>query len=285
MGKIISTLCNQNNDNTQNSDNTNTKVNDIIDKSQNEETKNTTKNISNKQFDEKIENKIKKIEQNQNKLSINDFLFHAWLGKGTFGKVAQVNKKDNKKFYALKILKKKDFNVLSTKENAITEKNILKDSYHPFIVRLRYSFQDHDALYYCMDYVPGGELFKYLGRYKKFSESVARFYAAEVLLAQEYLHVELDTIYRDLKPENILLDENGHIKLTDFGLSKMGVVRANSFCGTPQYQAPEILDRKGHTKMVDYWTLGCQIYEMLNGYPPYDHNNQSILFTLTTIGD
>jgi len=139
----------------------------------------------------------------------------------------------------------------------------------PFIVKLRYAFQDETSLYYCIDYVPGGELFTYLKKNKKFTLEQTRFYAAEVLLALEYLHNVLNTIYRDLKPENILVDSNGHIKLTDFGLSKIGVRQSNSFCGTPEYLAPEIIKNSGHTQIVDYWTYGCLIYEMLMGYPPF----------------
>lgn len=143
-----------------------------------------------------------------------------YLGKGTFGRVALVFKNDTNKHYAMKILKKKDFNVHSTVENAMTEREILMKSEHTFIVKLRYAFQDETCLYYCIDYVPGGELFTYLKKYKKFTLEQTRFYAVEVLLALDYLHNQLNIIYRDLKPENILVDSTGHIKLTDFGLSK-----------------------------------------------------------------
>lgn len=138
--------------------------------------------------------------------------------------MALVSKNDNKRLYAMKILKKKDFNVNSTVENALTEREILMKSENPFIVKLRYSFQDDTCLYYCIDYVPGGELFAYLKKHKKFNLDQARFYAVEVLLALDYLHNGLNIIYRDLKPENILVDFNGHIKLTDFGLSKSSLL-------------------------------------------------------------
>lgn len=143
-----------------------------------------------------------------------------YLGKGSFGKVALVKKKSSGKLYAIKIVKKVKLNSSYTIENAMTEKEILMRSNCPFVVKLRYSFQDEFNLYYCIDYVPGGELFSYLQLYRRFSVDQARFYAAEVLLALEYLHTEVKAIYRDLKPENILVDSNGHIKLTDFGLSK-----------------------------------------------------------------
>ena len=208
-------------------------------------------------------------------LGRNNFEWKKYIGRGTFGKVAVVVKKDNQKVYAMKIIKKKDINVSSTVENAMTERDILMKADHPFIVKLRYSFQDEQCLYYCMDYVPGGELFKYLKSSRKFNLEQTRFYAVEVLLAIEYLHNELKIMYRDLKPENILVDSNGHIKLADFGLSKIGVKQASSFCGTPDYLAPEIINGKGHDNMVDYWTFGCLIYEMLMGHPPFSSNSTS----------
>ena len=218
-----------------------------------------------------------------NHMTPENFDWLRYLGKGSFGKVALVRKKDNGKHYAMKILKKQDFNVHSTVENALTEKEILMKSENPFIVKLRYAFQDEKCLYYCIDYVPGGELFEYLKKRKRFTLEQTRFYAAEVLLALDYLHNELKIIYRDLKPENILVDSNGHIKLTDFGLSKIGVKTSNSFCGTPEYLAPEIIQGEGHTQLVDYWTFGCLIYEMLVGKPPFSapqnsSKNQKALF-------
>ena len=163
-------------------------------------------------------------------ISYMDFTWIKYLGKGSFGKVALVIKNDNQRLYAMKVLKKKDFNVNSTVDNAMTERDILMKSENPFIVKLRYSFQDETCLYYCIDYVPGGELFTYLKRQKKFGLEQARFYATEVLLALEYLHNDLNIIYRDLKPENILVDSNGHIKLTDFGLSKSRFYIITSRC-------------------------------------------------------
>lgn len=221
-----------------------------------------------------------KKDLDTHKMSIEDFLFHSRLGKGTFGDVILVTKKTNKQFYACKMLKKKNLNVNATKENVMTEKNVMKDANHPFIVKLHYSFQDSSTLYFIIDFVEGGELFKYLKKQGRFPENVASFYAAEVLQVFEYLHEKLDTIYRDQKPENVQLDKVGHIKLTDFGLSKIGEEVSYDFCGTPQYLAPEILDRKGHTKVLDFWTLGCLIYEMLHGYPVFDHQDQNMLFRL-----
>ena len=143
------------------------------------------------------------------------------------------------------------------------------------------AFQSKDKLYFVLDYCAGGELFFHLGKEGRFSENRARFYAAEIILAISYVH-SLDIIYRDLKPENVLLDAQGHIRLTDFGLSKEGISNsssgANSFCGTPEYLAPEILNRQGHGRAVDWWSLGALLYEMLTGLPPFYCQDRERLF-------
>jgi protein kinase A len=132
-----------------------------------------------------------------------------------------------------------------------------------------------------LDYVPGGELFSYLRRYRRFDEQTAQFYAAEIVLVLEYLHETQEGVaYRDLKPENLLLDGDGHIKLVDFGFAKrLGngeddrPVETYTLCGTPEYLAPEVIHNKGHTTAVDWWALGILIYEFLTGYPPFWHQN------------
>jgi serine/threonine protein kinase len=132
-----------------------------------------------------------------------------------------------------------------------------------------------------LDYVPGGELFTYLRKLRRFEEPVARFYAAEIVLVLEYLHEQQGGIaYRDLKPENLLLDQEGHIKLVDFGFAKrLGYrednrpVETYTLCGTPEYLAPEVIQNKGHTGAVDWWALAILIYEFLTGYPPFWHQN------------
>jgi serine/threonine protein kinase len=152
---------------------------------------------------------------------------------------------------------------------------------HPFIVGMNMAFQSKDKLYFVLDYCAGGELFFHLGKLGKFPENRSRFYAAEIVLAISYVH-SLDIIYRDLKPENVLLDAQGHIRLTDFGLSKEGISSsssgANSFCGTPEYLAPEILNRQGHGRAVDWWSLGALLYEMLTGLPPFYCQDRERLF-------
>jgi len=210
-------------------------------------------------------------------LSVEDFIWVKVIGRGSFGKVYLVQKKSNKKYYALKTLKKEDILSRELVGNAFTEKNVLQNAFHPFVVKLRYSFQTESTLYLVMDYLPGGELFYHLKKKGRFDEDTAKFYAAEVLLAIEYIHDKLDIMYRDLKPENILLDSNGHIKVTDFGLAT-STKKAFSFSGTPEYFAPEILAEKGYDKTVDWWSLGCLLYEMLAGQPPFKYKTKTQLF-------
>ena len=143
---------------------------------------------------------------------------------------------------------------------------------HPFVVRLHYAFQTEDTLYFVTDFLNGGELFYHLCNEIRFSEERAKFYAAELVLALSHLHSK-GIIYRDLKPENVLLDSKGHIKITDFGLSKMKLEskdsQTNTFCGTPEYLAPEIIIGKGHSYSVDWWSLGMLTYEMISGINPF----------------
>ncbi|RXG47997.1 hypothetical protein VDGE_04427 [Verticillium dahliae] len=204
-----------------------------------------------------------------------DFQILKLIGKGTFGQVYQVRKKDTERIYAMKVLSKKV--IVQKKEVAHTvgERNILvrtamSDS--PFIVGLKFSFQTPSDLYLVTDYMSGGELFWHLQKEGRFDEKRAKFYIAELILAIEHLH-KSDIVYRDLKPENILLDANGHIALCDFGLSKANLTQnatTNTFCGTTEYLAPEVLlDESGYTKMVDFWSLGVLVFEMCCGWSPF----------------
>ncbi|KAF4977179.1 hypothetical protein FDECE_18385 [Fusarium decemcellulare] len=204
-----------------------------------------------------------------------DFDILKLIGKGTFGQVYQVRKKDTQRIYAMKVLQKKV--IVQKKEVAHTvgERNILvrtamSDS--PFIVGLKFSFQTPSELYLVTDYMSGGELFWHLQKEGRFDEKRAKFYIAELILAIQHLHNN-DIVYRDLKPENILLDANGHIALCDFGLSKANLTKndtTNTFCGTTEYLAPEVLlDESGYTKMVDFWSLGVLVFEMCCGWSPF----------------
>lgn len=157
------------------------------------------------------------------------------------------------------------------------ERNILEAVKNPFIVELFYAFQTNGKLYLILEYLSGGELFTFLDREGMFLENVAMFYASELILAIEHLH-SLGIVYRDLKPENIMLDANGHVVLTDFGLCKEGIdgqqQRTNTFCGTIEYMAPEILNRTGHGAEVDWWSLGALLFDMVTGSPPFCANNR-----------
>ena len=202
-----------------------------------------------------------------------DFEVLRLLGKGTFGQVYQVRKKDTKRVYAMKVLSKKLIVKKNEVAHTIGERNILVSTAtnaSPFIVSLKFSFQTPTDLYLVTDFMSGGELFWHLQKEGRFSEDRAKFYIAELVLALEYLH-DHDIVYRDLKPENIMLDANGHIALCDFGLSKADLKgRTNTFCGTTEYLAPELLlDETGYTKMVDFWSLGVLIFEMCCGWSPF----------------
>ncbi|XP_027012986.1 serine/threonine-protein kinase Sgk2 [Tachysurus fulvidraco] len=201
-----------------------------------------------------------------------DFDFLAVIGKGTFGKVLLAKLKADGKFYAVKVLQKKVILKKKEQKNIMAERNVLlKSLQHPFLVGLHYSFQTSEKLYFVLDYVNGGELFFHLQRERCFSEARARFYTAEVASAIGYLH-SLNIIYRDLKPENILLDAQGHVVLTDFGLCKEGLeaeATTSTFCGTPEYLAPEVLRKEPYDRTVDWWCLGAVLYEMLFSLPPF----------------
>ncbi len=189
--------------------------------------------------------------------------------------------KERGQLFAMKILRKSHLVRRRQIERTRTERKVLSVVNHPFIMKLHYAFQTTDKLYLVLDYCPGGELFFHLSRFRRFPERVARFYAAELLLALGHLH-KRGIIYRDLKPENVLLDAEGHVKLGDFGLAKAGIQHAcegaTSMCGTPEYMAPEVLAQQGHGFCVDYWGLGMLVYEMMTGLPPWYTTDRTRLF-------
>ena len=214
-------------------------------------------------------------------LTPDHFKIEKVLGRGNFGKVCLVKKIGTEKLYAMKILKKRVIEDNKQRLHTITERKVLENSQCLFIVKLCYAFQTPTKLYMVMEYMNGGELFFHLSKEGTFSEIRAKFYIGEILLGLHYLHSN-GIIYRDLKPENILLDSEGHIRLTDFGLSKNGIDASNpkayTFCGTPEYLAPEILKSLGHDKAVDFWSLGAVMYYMLSGAPPFYSRNKSEIF-------
>jgi serine/threonine protein kinase len=266
------------------------------------------------------------------KIKLDAFELTQVIGKGSFGKVVLVRKKDTGKLYAMKILNKQNIIKRKQVDHTKTERAVLSFTRHPFIVSLHWAFQSKKKLYFVLDYCSGGELFFHLGQAGEFRESVTCFYTAELVLALAHLHSR-GVVYRDLKPENVLLDGDGHVKLADFGLSKIldhnlvsgdvegkasigststsggsgggnnrpsskptpikqksspsssskkdvSSLRTFSFCGTPEYLAPEIVSRdpKGHGTAVDWWSLGMLVYEMLTGLPPWYTKDRRELF-------
>ncbi|KAE9363265.1 serine/threonine protein kinase-like protein [Stipitochalara longipes BDJ] len=227
----------------------------------------------------KIKIGVEYIENRTRSLKIEDFDLLKVVGKGSFGKVMQVKKKDTQRIYALKTIRKAHIISRSEVAHTLAERSVLSQINNPFIVPLKFTFQSPEKLYFVLAFVNGGELFHHLQKEQRFDINRSRFYTAELLCALECLH-GFNVIYRDLKPENILLDYSGHIALCDFGLCKLDMKdedRTNTFCGTPEYLAPELLLGQGYTKTVDWWTLGVLLYEMLTGLPPfYDENTNEM---------
>lgn len=214
------------------------------------------------------------------KMAAHDFEPLACLGKGSFGTVLLVKHKVSGRLYAQKQFRKASLTVHKRLvEQTKTERAILESvNCHPFVVKLFYAFQDHEMLYLILEYAQGGELFHHLQMERMFSEEVASFYMAEMVLALEHLHQNLGVVYRDLKPENCLLDAEGHLLLADFGLSKVSVKgdeRCNSALGTVEYMAPEIVQGKTYGKACDWWSLGALGFDLLTGSPPFKGNNNA----------
>lgn len=205
-----------------------------------------------------------------------DFNIILVIGRGSFGKVYLAELKKTKEMFAIKTIRKDYLIEMDQIENTLLEKQILFEADHPNLVGMLYLFQNEHRLYFVMPFVRGGELYKIYKSKKRFNERVVRFYAAQIVMAIGFLH-DRHIVHRDLKLENILVDQTGYIKIIDYGLAK--IVKENeetmSFCGTPEYLAPEMLTQEGHDKSVDWWALGILMYEMLIGVTPFFNKNQN----------
>lgn len=226
------------------------------------------------------------------RVTVDDFDKIVCIGKGGFAKVFQVRKNngiDVGTYYAMKVVKK--LTALKTPNDIIhqkTERQVLESARHPFLIEMKYAFQTVDRLYMVLEFAQGGELYNLLERHHTLSEKWAAFYLSEITVGLGFLH-GLGVIYRDLKPENVLIDAKGHVKLADFGLAKY-IKRennkfgtTNTFCGTVEYMAPEIVTGNGHSKEVDWWTLGTLMYDMLEGRPPFQSPDSNREETMRSI--
>jgi serine/threonine protein kinase len=216
------------------------------------------------------------------KIGPEDFKFLKVIGKGSYSFVTIARKKDSGRLYAIKIMKKRRLFREIGKQNFESESKINKIFRGtPFVSNTYYAFQTEDEMFLVMELCPGGTLFDYLRKLtrKHLNYDIVRFYIAEIIIALEFVHAQ-NVMYRDLKPENILIDVDGHIKLADFGLSKVLENRnamSETFWGSPEYLPPEMVFGHKHTRLVDFYTLGCLVYEIIVGYPPFYSRNPSQL--------
>ena len=213
-------------------------------------------------------------------LSMSDFKIISVLGRGFYGKVMLVQKNDTGELYAVKSVRKSRLAETGKANIVLAERNIMMKAHHPFIVNLCFAFQTPTKFYLGLEYAPGGELFYHMDRLGVIQIDDARLYIAEIGLALSHLH-SIGIVYRDLKPENVLLDKLGHVKLTDFGLSKdlVGDGKTATFCGTSEYLAPEVVMQMPYSYPIDIWALGILCYEMILGATPFYDENKAKLFS------
>ncbi|CAG9317218.1 unnamed protein product [Blepharisma stoltei] len=217
-----------------------------------------------------------RTENNDPSISLthHQFQFQYPIGKGGFGKVWRVVHKKTKIPYAMKEMQKRRIIHKKSVHSVMNERRLLAILRHPFIVNMRFAFQDRENLYLAMDLMPGGDLRYHLGKQRRFTEEQTRFFIVCILNGLEYLHMN-GIIHRDIKPENLVLDEKGYVRLTDFGIARIWQPEnGNETSGTPGYMAPEVICRQNHNIQADYFALGVIVYEFMLGRRPYQGKNR-----------
>ena len=218
-------------------------------------------------------------------VNYNDFEINKVIGRGFIGKILLVKYKKDGKYYAMKMMRKDQIISEELQDNILLEKNILIESQNEFILSLSFFFQTKERIYFITPFIKGGDLYHKLKKDKFLKEDLVKFYSAQIIIALQYLH-DLGIAYRDLKPENILLNEDGYIKLCDFGASVKlhGTEKDYNFAGSPEYASPEMINYQGHTVMTDWWSLGILIYEMLYGFTPFFNLDKDRMYDLIING-
>ena len=220
---------------------------------------------------------INKSYSSTSKICEKDFTPIKLIGKGSYGNVFLVRYNRNNTLYAMKVLSKSLLRQQNQQKNTKSERNLMVQINCPFIVSVKFAFQNESKLYLVQEFLQGGDLFFHIHTRPRFSHEKTKFYIIELVLAIEFLHKN-KMLYRDLKPENILIGADGHIKITDFGLSKIISENEKTYtiCGTVQYLAPEILGGQGYNNSVDWWSLGCIMFEMLTCKFPFKYRKERL---------
>ena len=236
-------------------------------------------------FQSKISKKSNTINFKNIQANYEDFEIKSVIGRGSVGKILLAKYIKDGKYYAIKSMRKDQIISEGIADNILVEKNILIKSQCEFILKLSFFFQTPERIYYVTPFIKGGDLYHKLKSEIFFKEDLVRFYTAQIAVALQYLH-NLEITYRDLKPENILLDEDGYIKLCDFGSSVIirGTEKVKNFAGSPEYAAPEIITYSGHNFMCDWWSLGILIYELLYGNTPFFNMDKTRMYDLINTG-